>query len=85
MIAIAALGLLQPCPEKQVVYNREGFVIVRSLVDSGVCFRRAALCLSGWIPNFVDSIFETVSGFTTTGASILTDIEVLPLGASLLA
>ena len=36
--------------------------------------------LSGSIPNFVDAFFETVSGFTTTGASILTDVEVLPQG-----
>ena len=35
---------------------------------------------SGAIPNFVDAIFETVSGFTTTGASILSDVESLPKG-----
>jgi trk system potassium uptake protein len=34
--------------------------------------------VSGAIPNVIDAIFETVSGFTTTGASILTDVEVLP-------
>ena len=34
--------------------------------------------LSGAIPNFIDALFETVSGFTTTGASILSDVEVLP-------
>lgn len=36
--------------------------------------------LTGAIPNFVDAIFETMSGYTTTGASILTDIESLPKG-----
>ena len=36
--------------------------------------------LSGRIPNFVDAFFETVSGFTTTGASILSDVESLPKG-----
>ena len=35
---------------------------------------------SGVIPNFVDALFETVSGFTTTGASILSDVESLPKG-----
>ncbi|MBE0673134.1 MAG: TrkH family potassium uptake protein [Bacteroidales bacterium] len=35
--------------------------------------------ISGAIPSFVDAFFESVSGFTTTGASILTDIEALPL------
>lgn len=36
--------------------------------------------LSGAIPKFVDAVFETVSGFTTTGASILSDVESLPKG-----
>ncbi|MBP7459954.1 MAG: TrkH family potassium uptake protein [Candidatus Delongbacteria bacterium] len=35
---------------------------------------------SGYIPHYVDAFFETISGFTTTGASILSDIEVLPKG-----
>ena len=36
--------------------------------------------LSGAIPNYVDALFETVSGFTTTGASILSDVESMPKG-----
>ena len=36
--------------------------------------------LSGAIPSFTDAFFETMSGFSTTGATILTDIEVLPMG-----
>ena len=36
--------------------------------------------LSGCIPTYVDAFFETVSGFTTTGATIINDIEVLPMG-----
>lgn len=36
--------------------------------------------ISGAIPNFVDALFETVSGFTTTGATILADVESLPRG-----
>jgi trk system potassium uptake protein TrkH len=36
--------------------------------------------ISGYIPNYVDAFFETVSGFTTTGATIISDIEVLPMG-----
>lgn len=38
----------------------------------GVCF-----WISGEIPSFTDAMFETVSGFTTTGASILTNVEAL--------
>ena len=36
--------------------------------------------LSGAIPSFIDALFEIVSGFTTTGASILSDVEALPKG-----
>ena len=36
--------------------------------------------VSGTIPSVVDALFETVSGFTTTGASILNDVESLPHG-----
>ena len=36
--------------------------------------------LSGAIPHFIDAFFETISGFTTTGASILTDVEAMPMG-----
>ncbi len=38
--------------------------------------------ISGAIPNYADAFFETVSGFTTTGASILTDVEIIPRGLS---
>ncbi len=36
--------------------------------------------ISGTIPGFTDAFFETISGFTTTGATIITDIEALPKG-----
>lgn len=36
--------------------------------------------ISGAMPSFIDAFFETVSGFTTTGATILTEIESLPKG-----
>lgn len=57
---------------------REGFLtvalswLVLSLLG---CF---PFMVSGFIPGFTDAFFETISGFTTTGASILTDIEALP-------
>lgn len=64
-------------PKNKVFYSREGFVacalswILLSLVGA------IPLCASGEIPNIVDAIFEIVSGFTTTGSSILTDVESL--------
>ncbi len=64
-------------PENQTFYAREGFVttalgwIVMSLIGA------VPFYLSGQIPSMIDAWFEIVSGFTTTGASILTDVEVL--------
>ncbi len=43
-------------------------------------FGALPLYLSGVVPHFTDAFFETVSGFTTTGATIFTDVEVLPRG-----
>ena len=60
------------------MYAKEGFVtvalawIVMSIVGA------LPFVISREIPNYIDAIFETVSGFTTTGASILSDVEALP-------
>lgn len=65
-------------PASTTLYAKEGFVIVSlswivlSLVGSLPFF------ISGCIPHYVDALFETASGFTTTGASILTAVEPLP-------
>ena len=65
-------------PISTVVRARDGFVIVSLswLVIS--LFGALPFFLSGEIPHFIDALFETVSGFTTTGASILSDVEALP-------
>ena len=65
-------------PKNIVFYTKEGFVsvslswIVLSVMGS------LPFLSSGSITNPVDALFETVSGFTTTGASILSDVEALP-------
>lgn len=79
LAAAALLGfvLTQLRPVKRTMYAREGFVItalawiVISLIGA------APFTLSGQIPNYLDAVFETVSGFTTTGASILPNVEAL--------
>ena len=64
-------------PKSYVIYAREGFVIV-SLSWIGVSlFGALPFTLSGEIPFYIDAVFEMVSGFTTTGASILRDVESL--------
>lgn len=59
-------------------YTKEGFVIVAITWIIFSIIGSFPFYLSNSIPNFIDSFFETTSGFTTTGSSILTDIEILP-------
>ncbi|HYE67549.1 MAG TPA: TrkH family potassium uptake protein [Anaerovoracaceae bacterium] len=59
---------------------RDGFVIVALCWILGSFLGAIPFVLSGYIPNFIDAFFETASGFTTTGSTILTDIEILPKG-----
>lgn len=66
--------------EDRVIYAKEGFVIVALSWLSMSAIGALPFFLSGEIPNYVDAFFETVSGFTTTGASILTDIEAMSHG-----
>ncbi|MFI3324577.1 MAG: TrkH family potassium uptake protein [Clostridia bacterium] len=60
------------------MYAKEGYVIVGFTWIFLSLFGCLPFYLSGSIPSFVDAFFETVSGFTTTGSSILTEIESLP-------
>ncbi|MCR5181464.1 MAG: TrkH family potassium uptake protein [Clostridia bacterium] len=59
------------------VFQREGFVIVTAGWLLISIFGCVPFVISGSIPNVVDAFFETISGFTTTGASILSDVEAL--------
>ncbi len=63
--------------EKKKLYATDGFLIVALawVVLSAVA--AVPLTISGSIPNYLNSIFETVSGFTTTGVTILDDVEAL--------
>lgn len=62
------------------VRAREGFAIVTMGWVFFSLFGSLPFILSGYIPSFTDAFFETMSGFTTTGATILVDIEKLPQG-----
>ena len=61
--------------DNQVIYAREGFFVTALAWLIVSALGALPFVLSGQIPNYVDAFFETVSGFTTTGASILTDVE----------
>ena len=64
-------------PERTALYARDGFAAVALAWILMSAFGALPFVLSGDIPHYVDAFFETVSGFTTTGASILTDVEIL--------
>ncbi|MBQ4067506.1 MAG: TrkH family potassium uptake protein [Clostridia bacterium] len=76
----AALGgtLMLVCRKRSnVIYAREGFAIVALTWLALSAVGALPFFLSREIPSYIDAFFETVSGFTTTGASILNDIEAL--------
>ena len=64
-------------PKKRALYAREGFVGVAGSWVLMSVFGALPFRISGEIPSFVDAMFEVVSGFTTTGSSILTDVEAM--------
>lgn len=65
-------------PEETTLYAKDGLVIVSCAWILWSLFGALPFFLSGSIPNYLDAVFETVSGFTTTGSSILRDVEALP-------
>ena len=62
------------------IYAKEGFATVALAWILMSAVGALPFCISGEIPNYINAFFETVSGFTTTGASILTDVESLSRG-----
>lgn len=67
-------------PKNRRIFAKEGFVCVSATWILMSAFGALPFVFSGAIPNFIDAFFETVSGFTTTGASILSAVEGLPRG-----
>lgn len=59
------------------LYTREGFATVALSWTVMSIFGALPFMFTGEIPNFIDAVFETASGLTTTGASILNDVEAL--------
>ncbi len=64
-------------PEKTKIYQKEGLVIVALAWILWSVFGALPFTISGEIPLYIDALFETISGFTTTGSSILPDVETL--------
>ncbi len=68
-------------PKSSAIYVREGFVIVSLAWVMLSLIGALPFVIGGDIPSYIDALFETVSGFTTTGASIVPNVEALSHGA----
>ncbi len=66
--------------KSQLFFAKEGLLIVSFAWIIMSLFGATPFVISGEIPNYIDAFFETVSGFTTTGASILNNVEALSHG-----
>lgn len=81
MLTALLVGILFDLPKKKDknMYAREGFVIVALSWILMSMTGALPFVIGGSIPNYIDALFETISGFTTTGATILTDVEAMPM------
>lgn len=77
-LAVCSLATLAAKPKNKTIHARDGYVIVALSWILMSVFGAMPFVLSGYVPNIFDAFFETVSGFTTTGATCLTDVEALP-------
>lgn len=65
---------------KETINAKDGLAIVALAWALISLFGALPLYLSGSIPTYIDAVFETVSGFTTTGATLISNVEILPRG-----
>lgn len=78
---IFGFALTKLCkPKSTIIYAPEGFVITALAWILMSAVGALPFVIAGEIPSYIDAFFEIVSGFTTTGASILTDVEALSRG-----
>lgn len=80
LLILVYLLLGRKKPKNTNIYMKEGLVIVAAAWLLWSLFGALPFFLSGSIPNYINAFFETVSGFTTTGSTILENIEGLSYG-----
>lgn len=80
VLGVIYLVLGRRKPKNNRIYGKEGFAVVGLAWVLWSLFGALPFAISGAVPNYVDAFFETVSGFTTTGSTILQEIESLPRG-----
>ncbi len=79
IIALTVIGLLLqiPKPERNNLYQKEGFALTTMVWIVMTLFGAIPFVINGDIPSYVDACFEIMSGFSTTGSSIITDITAV--------
>ncbi len=77
ILVVCGFILIKCKPKDTTIYARDGLVIVSLGWILLSIFGALPFFLSGEIPHYIDAVFETVSGFTTTGSSILSNVEAL--------
>ena len=79
IIAVTVIGfLLQiPKPERDNLYQKEGFALTTMVWIVMTLFGAVPFVINGDIPSYIDACFEIMSGFTTTGSSVITDLTAV--------
>lgn len=78
-LVLGIIGIIvRPPKDKRNMRSSSGFAMcglfwIFIALISAIPFR-----VSGYVPNYIDALFETISGYTTTGSSILRNVELLP-------
>lgn len=79
IIVLLTLGMLMqfPKPQRKSLYQKEGFALVATVWIVMTLFGAVPFVINGNIPNYIDACFEIMSGFTTTGASVIDNITLM--------
>jgi trk system potassium uptake protein TrkH len=79
IVALAVLGMLLqiPKPDRDALYQKEGFALTALVWVVMTLAGAVPFVINGDIPNYIDAWFEIMSGFTTTGSSVITDITAV--------
>lgn len=79
IVILTVLGLLLqiPKPKRNILYQKEGFALTAMVWIVMTLFGALPFVINQDIPNYIDAWFEIMSGFTTTGSSIITDITAM--------
>lgn len=80
LTAAIAFLLSRSKPTSRSLFAKEGFIIVGLAWIFISALGALPFVISGSIPNYIDAFFETVSGFTTTGSSVVSNVELMPKG-----